>query len=150
MPQQTEPRNMSGRVGRIAANVGQFGRRKRGCLSGLSYKNSQNASHTRPNPPVKQNAVAQGHCILLTMKGTANAATIMPTLAPLLNSPVAIARSRFGYHSPMVLIAPGKLPPSAIPKVKRTTLKPATDMIAGVRPPKKVPAATALSQGSPE
>ena len=48
----------------------------------------------------------------------------MPTLAPLLNSPVAIARSLLGCHRPTVLIAPGKLPPSAKPRVKRTDAEP--------------------------
>ncbi len=55
-------------------------------------------------------------------QGTKRAAIMAPTFAPLLNIPVASARSRFGNHSATVLIDAGKLPPSPMPKALRTMM----------------------------
>ena len=53
------------------------------------------------------------------MKGTSAGAMIAPTLVPELKMDVANARSRFGNHSAMALIADGKLPPSLTPRKTR-------------------------------
>jgi hypothetical protein len=47
-------------------------------------------------------------------------------LLPVLNSPVARARSSFGYHSATALIAAGNIPPSVRPSPARATLNPVT------------------------
>ena len=61
--------------------------------------------------------------------GTTSGVAIAPTLVPELKIPVASARSRFGNHSAVTLIAAGKLPASPIPSAKRANMNPATDAV---------------------
>src|SRR5215204_3086111 len=51
--------------------------------------------------------------------GTSSGAAIAPTLLPALKIPVANARSRFGNHSAVALIAPGKFADSPRPSAAR-------------------------------
>ena len=50
-------------------------------------------------------------------------------LVPELKMPVASARSFFGNHSAVTLIAAGKLPASPNPSASRAKMKPATDAV---------------------
>ena len=59
------------------------------------------------------------------IQGTSRGATIAPVLVPALKIPVARARSSFGNHSAMALIAPGKLADSPSPSSARAAENPA-------------------------
>ena len=69
---------------------------------------------------------AQRHPQLSAMKGTASGATIAPTFVPALKMPVASARSFFGNHSAVALMAAGKFPDSPKPSAARAAANPAT------------------------
>ena len=59
-------------------------------------------------------------------QGTTAGATTAPIFAPELKIPVASARSFFGNHSAVALIAAGKFPDSLRPRKPRATPKPKT------------------------
>ena len=51
-----------------------------------------------------------------------------PIAAPELNIPCAKALSLYGNHSALLLVAPGQLPASAIPKIDLNIAKPHTPL----------------------
>ena len=69
------------------------------------------------------NAHSQPHVTVI--QGTTSGVTSAPMFVPELKMPVAKARSFFGNHSAVALIAAGKLPPSPSPSRKRAMAKPA-------------------------
>ena len=74
----------------------------------------------------------------------------MPTLLPLLKMPVESARSCLGCHWPTVLIAAGKLPPSASPEGEAGHAESGHRKHGRRHAPIKLPASAALSHGRPE
>ena len=122
--QQRQPGNLNNGVRRVAADIGQFSRRKAWMFFGASVKQppghqphqAQCARYQERHRP------AEGD----RQPGTSNGAATAPTLLPALKMPVASARSFLGNHSLTVLIAAGKFPPSANPSAKRAALKPST------------------------
>ena len=68
------------------------------------------------------NAHFQPHAAAIN--GTDNGATMAPMLVPELKMPVAKARSFFGNHSAIVLMAAGKLPDSVNPSADLATINP--------------------------
>src|SRR5688572_33093426 len=92
-----------------------------GCSVGLLYSGSQNATHVNPATPVTMNAHCQPQ--VSAMIGTTAGAMMAPTFEPALKIPVAVARSFFGNHSAVVLIAAGKFPASPMPSAKRAAMK---------------------------
>src|SRR5678816_2043272 len=77
-------------------------------------------THRRPRPPVTRNAAR--HPKRSVNGGTASAATMTPTLEPLLNIPVAKDRSFCGNQSATVRMAVGKFAASPAPNAKRATV----------------------------
>ena len=61
-----------------------------------------------------------------TTHGSARGTSKPPTFEPELKMPVARARSRFGNHSAVVLMAAGKFPPSPNPSIIRAIKNPVT------------------------
>src|SRR5208282_6526919 len=95
-----------------------------GCRSGAWYNHIHPATQRNPTPPVARNAACQPHCD--ASHGTIKGQITGPMLLPLLNSPVARARSSFGYHSATARMAAGYIPPSARPSQPRAMLNPIT------------------------
>src|SRR2546425_4310042 len=83
----------------------------------LGYNASQANSHRNPSDPVATNAQRQPH--VSAIQGTMSGVRIAPVLVPALKMPVASARSSLGNHSPMLLMAPGKLADSPRPSSAR-------------------------------
>src|SRR5215207_2310094 len=79
-------------------------------------------SQRKPSAPVTMNA--HRHPQLSAIMGTKIGVRIAPTLLPALKIPVAKARSFFGNHSAVALMAPGKLPDSPKPSAARAIEKP--------------------------
>ena len=81
---------------------------------------NQKNNHINPIAPVIiyaifHPAIAPSNQTLAAIHGTNKAAIIAPTLAPLLNIPVANALSFLGNHSATVFMDAGKFPASPIP-----------------------------------
>ena len=72
---------------------------------------------------------AQYHPQYSVIEGTTSGVRTAPTLVPELKIPVASARSFFGNHSAVTLIAAGKLPASPNPSKSRAKINPATDAL---------------------
>src|SRR5712675_1011863 len=83
---------------------------------------NHSAAQMKPKEPVMIKAHFHPHAT--AMNGTDNGAKTAPMLAPELNIPVANALSFFGNHSAIVLMAAGKFPDSATPKVARAIMNP--------------------------
>src|SRR5689334_2638573 len=77
-----------------------------------------------PAMPAATNAERQPNAA--ARKGIVAGAMIAPTLAPELKMLVENARSRFGNHCAVALIAAGKLPASPKPRHIRAARKPLT------------------------
>ena len=75
---------------------------------------------------MKMKTACQPH--VRVIHGTTNDARMAPMLGPELNHPVAYARSFFGNHSAIALIAAGKLADSPSPRENLATAKPKTDV----------------------
>src|SRR3954462_7530967 len=91
-----------------------------GCWAGFPNQSSQGITQRSPSPPVTRNAARQPKCSV--RMGTDSAATMTPTLEPLLNIPVANDLSFWGNQSATVRMAVGKFAASPAPSAKRATL----------------------------
>ena len=88
-----------------------------GWLAAGAYIVSHTVTQMNPIAPVSTNAQRQPS--VSAIHGTVSGAITAPMFVPELKMPVANARSRFGNHSAVVLIAAGKLPDSPSPSANR-------------------------------
>ena len=111
---------MDGRIGRVALDVLQLGRRDAGMPFGpVIHGQPEQEPHEAHRPGHIERRGASPTSACRQSAALRNAAAMMPMLLPALKMPVDMALSLVGCHMPTVLIAPGKLPPSARPNAKR-------------------------------